>query len=245
MAQPIEIDARHSIEIDSLPTMASPLESIDIDLISVAVLGQLSDAADGADGAILRAPFYNDSSKIIVDFTPGDDDWCQIDATNETLHPHHENCTAEALHVAIKLNGNAAVLEAIEKKIQREAGYSVIGSQKVWKPMHRGDQKVIINIMMDNSVAPTALRFVKGGDLKQGSGYTFLQDCVKPHKLHDYVCKVWAELECLEETESEISVLLTAHTMLFVPRPKRATLDFGEADVFSAVVSSKRLRYRF
>ena len=241
MAQPLEIEA--PVEIDSLLAMAAPLASFDLNLISVAVLGQLS------DDSALQAPFYNDEHKIILDLTPGDDDWLAIDSVNSSTHLHHESCGdgTEALHMAIKMtDGDAALLDAIEKKIQQCMGYSVIRSQKTWKTMHRGNGKVILNLMVDDdTMAPSALRFVQGGNVKKGFGRAFLDECLKPYKLSDFVCKARVELECIHETESEICILLTVHSVIFAPVPKRVVIDFNGPDELAACQAAKRLKYRF
>jgi hypothetical protein len=242
MVQPIVVDACHPIDSDSLPAMGAPLASIDLDLVSVATLGLLP------DDAVLRAPFVNDV-KIILDLTPNDDDWLTVDGVNSSTHLHHEGggSGTEALHISVKMNeSDAAQLDAIERKIQQCMGYSVIRSQKVWKTMHRGNGKVILNLMVDDdTAAPSVLRFIQGDTVKKGFGRAFLYECLKPYRLQDFVCKVRVELECIHETESEISILLTVHSVIFAPVPKRVVIDFNGPDELAAQQAAKRIKYRF
>ena len=223
-----------------LPTMAISLASIDDVNITVSEVGLLGSEA------FLQAPFYN-GRKIVLDLTPGDDDWLEIlDANGESM-AHHEGETTQALHVAVRLSDDCIdKLKVIEKKIQKLMGYSVIGHKaKAWYGMHRGGGKVILNIVMDDSAALTPLRFLQGGQIKKGFGKAFLDQCLDGANLKDFYCKAKVEMECIHEAADTISILLTVHSVIFAPVPKRAIIDFTDDEEAAAIRAAKRLKYRF
>ena len=86
-----------SVEIATLPAMASPLFSIDPAGVSISELGSLS------NGATLEAPIYN-GSKIVLDLTAGEDDWLEIMEANPTALEHHAGEEALAMHMAVHLD---------------------------------------------------------------------------------------------------------------------------------------------
>ena len=126
-----------------LPAMASPLTSIDPAKVSIQDLGLLS------DGNILLAPSHN-GRKIILDLTPGDDDWLEVLTSDSEAFAHLEGEATQALHFGVRLNeADIAKLDAIEKNIQKIMGYSVI-----------------LKLVVSNSVAPTSLLFLQGDAFK-------------------------------------------------------------------------------
>lgn len=225
--------------ITLLPVMAPSLGDILAKDIKVSEAGLLG------SNAPLLAPMYN-GRKIVLDLTPGEDDWLEVLEVNAAVMTHHEGEEAQALHVAVRLSDkDVATLEAIDKKVQKEMGYSVVKSGKSWYGMHRGGGKVILNIIMANSAAPTSLRFVQDGALKRGSGQAFLDQCLNGACLKDFYCKAKVELECIQEVGDIINILLTTHSVIFAPMPKRSLVDFTDEEELAVIRAAKRLKYRF
>ena len=130
--------AQSALNISPVSAMALALGDIGFGGITVEPLGQLE------DGTALRAPFQ-EGRKIILDLTPGEDAWLDVLEVNAGMMPHHEGHETQCLHMAVQLNtANSFKLEAIEKKIQKAFGYSVIhNAGKTWYGMHHGEGKVI------------------------------------------------------------------------------------------------------
>ena len=103
-----------------LPVMATSLGDIEVKGIKVSEVGLL-----GSDASLL-APIYNDR-KIVLDLTPGEDDWLEVLEVNASAMAHHEGEETQALHLAVRLSaGDASKLELIERTIQKAMGYKVI-----------------------------------------------------------------------------------------------------------------------
>ena len=222
-----------------LPAMASSLGDIVAEDIKVSEVGLLSDDTS------LLAPIYN-GRRIVLDLTPGEDDWLEVSEVNSAPTEHHTGEKTQALHVAVRLSeADAAKLDAIDKTLRKEMGYSVISSGRAWYGMHRGGGKVLLNLIVANSVALTSLRFLQDGILKKGAGQAFLDECLGGAGLKDFYCKVKVELECIQETGDTISVLLTTHSVIFAPVPKRTVVDFTDEEEKAAIRAAKRLKYRF
>jgi len=233
------INMAQSVEIATLPAMTSPLFSIDPAGVSISELGILS------NGATLEAPIYN-GSKIILDLTAGEDDWLEIMEANPTVLEHHAGEPTRAMHIAVHLDvASVKQLTDIEKQVQRCKGYSVINSNKAWKGIHRGNGKIILNVVLDWSLALTPLRFVHNGILKKGVGEAFLAECLGESSLTDYQCKVKVELECIHETANDISITLTVHSMILTQMRRRAIVDFTADEEAAAIRAAKRIKYRF
>ena len=221
-----------------LPDMATSLGEIEAKDVKVSQVGLL-----GSDASLL-APIYN-GNKIVLDLTPGEDDWLEVMEVNASAMAHHEGEETQALHLAVRLSaGDASKLELIERTIQKEMGYKVITSGKAWYGMHRGGGKVILNLFMANSVAPTTLRFLQDGALKKGAGQAFLEQCLGGGCLKNFLCKTKVELECIQQGEDSISVLLTTHAIIFAPMPKRSVVDFTADEEVAVIRAAKRLKYR-
>jgi len=232
--------AQHNSDCGNLlPAMAVPLASIVDDDVSVAQVGILSNEAS------LLAPLHS-GCKIVLDLTPGEDDWLEIIGANSAALPHHEGEETQALHLAIQLKDEeGARLDALDKVIQRKMNYSVMRSRKAWKGMHRGGGKVIVNVILGNSVALTPLRFVQGGVMKKGFGKAFLDQCLDGADLKDFYCKAKVELECIQETAEDFCINLTVHSIIFAPMPKRTIVDFTPDEEEAVIRAAKRLKYRF
>jgi len=230
------------IPLDSyklLPAMAITLESTNILNLTVSEVGVL------ANETSLLAPFHN-GRKIILDLTPNEDDWLEVLEVNGDSMVHHEGETTKALHMAVRLSDNAIdKIDAIEKKIRILMGYSVLGAKKAWYGMHRGGGKVILNLVMSDSATLTPLRFLQGGQLNKGFGQAFLNECMDGTNLKDFYCKAKVELECIHETSDTISILLTVHSVIFAPVPKRSIVDFTDEEEAAVIRAAKRLKYRF
>jgi len=200
-----------------------------------------------ADGQPLLGPLYL-GKKLVLDLAPGADDWLEVLDVNSAPTDHHAGETTQALHVAVRLDGASAEaapkLDAVDRKLQKEMGYQ-LKSGKTWYNMHRGNGKIILNVAVQNPVAPTVLGFFKGDRFEKGHGMEFLQAHLAGGSLKDYRCKAKAELECIQEDGNSITVLITAHSLMFVPMPKRAVVEYTEEEEAAMIQAAKRLRYRF
>ena len=186
--------AQSALANSSAAAMASTLMELNSADITVEHLGLLD------TGEALVGPFQR-GRKIIVDLSPEEDTWLDVDEVNTAVLPHHEGQEAEALHLAVHLNtAESFKLEAIEKKIQKAYGYSVIQNMgKTWYPMHLGEGKVVLNVVLGHSKSPTLLRFIQAGVMKKGVGKAFLEECLAGAKLTDFHCKVKMELDFLPD----------------------------------------------
>ena len=222
-----------------VPAMASSLASILTDNIKVSEIGLL------VNGTSLLAPFY-DNRKVVVDLTPGEDDWLDILGANQTAMPHHEGELTQALHMVVLLNeADATKLDAIERKVQKCIDYKVTPSGKPRYGMHRGSGKVPLNIVLEEFTNLTPLRFLQGGICKKGFGKQFLDNCLNGACIKDFLCKVKVELECIHETEDAFNILLTVHSVIFAPIPKRCLVDFTPEEEAIAIRAAKRFKYQF
>jgi hypothetical protein len=117
-------------------------------------------------------------------------------------------------------------------------GYST-NSKKAWFPTHRGGGKIILNVAVQKTAAPTTLRFLQSGGFVKGQGQEFLQARLDGGSLKDFRCKAMVELECIQENDDGFTVLITAHSVMFVPLPKRAAVDYTK-DEEAAVAAGYR-----
>lgn len=226
----------------TLSGMARSLADLALEDITVTNLGFRN------DGNPLLAPLHQ-GCKIVLDLTPGDDDWLEVQDVNSAPMDHHSGEAVQALHLAVRLDGSSAavapVLDQLDKVLQKAMGYSVSKSKKTWYSTHRGNGKIILNIAVQNTVAPTSLRFFQNGRFEKGHGYEFLQARLGGGNLKDYRCKAKAELECIQENDDGFTVLITAHSVIFVPMPKRTVVDYTEEEEKAVIRAAKRLKYRF
>jgi hypothetical protein len=226
-------------ENTNLAAMVSTLAAINVGNVTVGELGLLT------DGSTLMGPLY-EGHKIVLDLTPGEDDWLEVIDANTTALQHYNGEETQALQFAVRLgDDDSKILEALEKKMQRCLGYSFMSSGKAWKGMHHGQGKVILNIILGNSTALTPLRFVHGGTLKKGFGQSFLDECLNGGNLANYNCRVKVELECFHKPPDDISVNLRVHTVIFAPVPKCNLVDLTTEEEVVAIMSAKRFKYRF
>ena len=230
--------AQSALNISPVSAMARALGDIGSGDISVEPLGQLE------DNTILRAPFQ-EGRKIILDLTPGEDAWLNVLEVNAGMMPHHEGHETQCLHMAVQLDGvDYFKLEAIERKIQKAFGYSVIhNAGKTWYGMHHGEGKVILNLVLANSQSPTSLIFIQGGVMKEGVGKAFLDECLAGDSLKDFYCKAKVGLEFIHETGDSISVVLRVHSTIFTPVLKCTIVQYSAAEKESCMRASKRLKY--
>ena len=68
------------------------LSSLTSDAVTVRVAGTVGDAV------ALQVPLY-EGEKIVLDLTPGDDDWLRVINANAAPMKHHMLHDAEALHM--------------------------------------------------------------------------------------------------------------------------------------------------
>ena len=230
---------------DSLSSMALSLADLDLEApgkcVTISTIGLRS------DGEPLLAPLYN-GAKIVLNLTPDDDDWLEVLDVNSAPMDHHDGEAAQTLHVAVRLDGDSAaaapVLDKLDMLLQRELGYRT-NSKKAWFPTHRGNGKIILNVAVQKTAAPTTLRFLQSGGFEKGQGQEFLQARLDGGSLKDFRCKAMAELECIQENDDGFTVLITAHSVMFVPLPKRAAVDYTKDEEAAVIQAAKRLRYRF
>jgi hypothetical protein len=53
------------------------------------------------------------------------------------------------------------------------------------------------------------------------------------------------ELECIQQANNSISILLTTHAIIFATMPKRSVVDFTADEEVAVIRAAKRLKYRF
>ena len=198
------------------------------------------------DGQPLLAPSYN-GRRMDINLTPGEDDWLQILDVDGDLSEHHQGDPAQALHLAVQVNQeDAAKLERIDQLMQKQVNYAIIRpGSKPWFGMHHGDGRVVLALLLEDSVAPTTMKFVQGDVLKAGTGKAFLDECLNGASLKDFCCKALVQLECLQCTSDEYSIVLVVHEVIFAPFPKRTIVRYTAAEDAAAMRAAKRLKYRF
>jgi hypothetical protein len=227
---------------NTLSNMACSIADLVLGDITIANLGFRT------DGAPLLAPLFK-GNKIVLDLTPGADDWMEVLSINDAPMDHHSGEAVQALHAAVSLSGTSAdatpILDNLDRVLQKAMGYSVTKSKKTWYSTHRGNGKIILNIPVQNSAAPTTLRFFKNGCFEKGHGQEFLQTSLAGGSLKDFRCKAKAELECIQENEDGYTVLITAHSVIFAPIPKRTVVDYTDEEEKAMIQAAKRLKYRF
>ena len=77
------------------------LSSLTSGAISVGVVGTVGDEVK------LQVPLHK-GERIVLDLTPGDDDWLHVINANAVAMKHHELHGAEALHMAAQLDEDDA-----------------------------------------------------------------------------------------------------------------------------------------
>ena len=208
-------------------------------VITVGVAGVVADDVD------LSVPLC-EGEKIVLDLTPGADDWLRILAANAAPMKHHEMDEAEALHLAVQLSeSDAYLLLELDKKISCAYGYSAIKSPLPWIAMTKSSGKTVVNLILRNSEAPTRISVLKDEHVLTGSGAEFLNDCLKGRSLADFMCKAIVELECINKGEAQIGVMLSLHHLVLTPVPKRTRVEYSESTLEAALISAKKLKYRF
>ena len=223
----------------SCVAMALPLKDVEVRSIRVAELGRAS------DGTSIMAPFLSER-KLILNLTPLEDDWLPITAANMDTLPHHVGETTQSLHVAVKLNEvDVEHLGNIDAAIRRASGYKPTRDRIIWKNIHGGEGKMVLNVVLQGSTAPTPLWFISGGAVKKGTGHEFLNECRGSAPWKDFMCKAKVLLECIHQTEECITVTVTVLSVIFALMPKRTTIGYGADEEAAALRSAKRFKYQF
>ena len=187
-----------------------------------------------------------EGKKIVLDLTPGADDWLRILAANAALMKRHELDEAEALHIAAQLSeSDANQLLELDEKISYAYGYSTIQPPLPCVAMTKSSGKTVVNLILRNSEAPTRISVLKDEHVLTGSGAEFLNDCLKGRSLADFMCKAIVELECINKGEAQIGVMLSLHHLVLTPVPKRTRVEYPESALDAALRSAKKLKYRF
>ncbi len=227
------------IQSHSCVAMALPLKDVQVATLRVAELGLAS------DGTSILAPFLGEQ-KLILDLTPLEDDWLPITAANVHALPHHVGESAQSLHVAVKLNeADVEHLSKIDAAIRRASGYKPTRDRIIWKSIHCGEGKMVLNMVLEGTTAPTPLWFISGDAVKKGTGFEFLNECRGSAPWKDFMCKAKVLLECIHQTEECITVTVTVLGVIFAATPKRATIDYGADEEAAALRSAKRFKYQF
>jgi hypothetical protein len=216
-----------------------PLSSFTSDAVTVGVAGAVGDAVP------LQVPLY-DGEKIVIDLTPGDDDWLRILNANTSPMKHHVLDEAEALHMAAQLSeDNAKLLLELDNKIRLASGYSTLGDSVSWKAMANRSGKTVMNIVLKNSVAPTRISMLKDDHFLDGAGAEFLNERLQGKPLADFMCKATVELECIHRSNTQIGVTISLHHLVLTPIPKRTRVEYSDTALEAALRAAKRLKYEF
>ena len=148
--------------------------------------------------------------KLILDLTPLEENWLPITAANLEALPHHVGESAQSLHVAVKLNdADVEHLNKIDAAIRRASGYKPTRDRIIWKSVHGGEAKMVLNMVLEGSTAPTPLWLISGDAVKKGTGFEFLNGCRGSAPWKDFMCKAKVLLECIHQTEECITVTVT------------------------------------
>ena len=227
------------IQSHSCVAMALSLKDVQVAILRVAELGLAS------DGTSIMAPFLGDQ-KLILNLTPLEDDWLPITAANMDALPHHVGESAQSLHVAVKLNdADVEHLSEIDAAIRGASGYKPTRDRIIWKSLHAGEGKMVINMVLEGSAAPTPLWFISNGTIKKGTGFAFLNERRGTVPWKDFMCKVKVLLECIHRTEECITVTVTVLGIIFAPSSKRVAIGYDPDEEAAALRSAKRFKYRF
>ena len=227
------------IQTHSCVAMALPLRDVQVLKIRVAELGLAS------DGTSILAPFLGEQ-KLILDITPLEDDWLPITAANMDALPHHVGESAQSLHVAVKLNdAEVEHLSKIDAAIRGASGFKPTRDRIIWKSVHGGEGKIVLNMVLEGSAAPTPLWFISSGTIKKGTGLAFLNERRGSVPWKDFMCKVKVLLECIHRTEECITVTVTVLAVIFAPTPKRTIINYAADEEAAALRSAKRFKYQF
>jgi hypothetical protein len=227
---------------DTTLTMAAPISAYSGGIITSTQLGLLS------NGSLLWQPMH-DGKQIVIDLTPGEDDWLDIIGANADLSPLHEGETAQSLKLAKKLPlQDADMLADIEMRIKQAMNYSAIHCKVFWKGLLGGYGNVVVHLVLEDSHKSTAIKFIQGETLQKGSGKKFLDNCIgsEPYTaLKDFRCKAKVLLECMQETPEYITLTCTVLSCIFAPVPSRCIVDHTSEEEAAAIRAAKRFRYRF
>lgn len=226
--------------------MAVTIHAVNEDAIRVAEIGMAS------DGSTIRAPFLGDK-KIILDLTPEEDDWLTVVAANSETIAHHTGEVSQSLCVAVEVEEeDAKQLTRIDQAIRRAWGYNTNTHRIFWKDINEGCMSgnegtgsMLLHLVLENSAAPTPLRFITHGVIKKGMGRTFLDECRGNIPWQDYKCKAKVLLECIHQTDDYINVTVTVLSIIFAAPPKRVIVDYAADEEAAALRSAKRFKYQF
>ena len=228
------------IQSPSCIAMALPLKDVQTDEIRVAELGLAS------DGTSIMAAFLGERQKLILDLTPLEDDWLPITAANLDALPHHTGESVQSLHMAVKLNStDEEYLNKIDAAIRGASGFKPTQDRVIWKSLHAGEGKMVLNMVLEGSAAPTPLWFISGGAVKKGTGLAFLNERRGSVPWKDFMCKVKVLLECIHRTEECITVTVTVLGVIFAPTSKRTAIEYEADEEAAALRSAKRFKYQF
>jgi hypothetical protein len=201
------------------------------------------------DGAPVLQPRLQ-GNKIVLDLTPGEDDWLPVVQASTSPDQHHKSYDTKALHMMVALSNNdCRMLDYFEGRLMKKVGYEILrttegfGAGKMWVNMHRGEGQVLVNLVVGASLFPTELNVIENDRFKEVTTQHFV-DSYAP-KLKDYCCKIQVEMEFIQEAE-HINVVLRAlvATFALAAKPSHATHRGDKETKETLLSSAKRMRYR-
>jgi hypothetical protein len=219
------------------------------------------------DSADLKAPMINGRA-IVLDLTE-DDTWLQISVKPMKVH---KGC--EATVASIMLTIPDAWLDKLRKLDDRLMSKGLpskdLKRDFSWHPMlhlAEGDDadegtELHARLVLDNSAAPTILRFVTEAGVEKGTGLEFLQRCLGESRLEDFKCACRVELQFVDVEDltacipDELrdgfdeslhkgrakSIFVKVHDALFVKPPKLSVVEFAPDRVLALVRAAKRMK---
>ena len=141
------------------------------------------------DGWLVEEPTYL-GEKVVLDLTPDEDDWLSIEGVNKEPTEHISGDAALCLCMSVKVPAeDAEKLDDIDRRMKDICNYSVLRGKVMWKNMHNGGGRVVVNLVLEESAQPTVLKFIHDGVMLTGSGKDFLTGCLNGKDLTDFKCK--------------------------------------------------------
>ena len=232
---------------DSCPAMAISLQDLEVSELRGRILGTSS------NGHELWEPTHK-GEKIVLDLTPGEDDWLNIKFVDTSPLPHLHGESPQALCVMVSLSEECCEkLEAVDNKMMEVCQYSVMSGKIMdeaqhherlcWKGIHCGGGDIIMNLVLEDSTLPTELKFIKNGRIVKGVGKAFLDSCLEGRSLKEFVCKPKVLLESVNETPEFITITVRVLSVILVPTVAPKMVAHTPDEDAAALRAAKRLRY--
>ena len=203
------------------------------------------------DGTQLYAPRLR-GQPILINLTEDENVWVRakpgIDYLGQ-LKKHHNSSETVACKVLLELPRTVAFdVSVLDKRIMDVA----MNSRDVqttkgmnWMPILRTETSMMVNIVLEGSDALPKLCFIKGDDsVQQGEGLDFFKAQLGDDKIEDFSCKVWAEMQFIEEQKEMYrkTVAVKVHSIALAKTPKEEVASFTQEHIDSFVRAAKRIR---